>query len=175
MKCTQEEQSEWFNDTIGSLIAKITLSGDRVEEIVVVDELYDVAAETITKINLPTDFPDQANITRDQLARDFSSYCSQIVLRTATSEQLAVVDDISPELIFIRPITSKMKVTAFVEQWDKSIGFSETLKMMGTPFEYSFEDKKMLFGIAHLMNCMGAQSNRQMAAAPGNVNMFEMK
>lgn len=175
MTCSEEEKIQWFKDTIGSTIGKITLTGDRVEEIILVDELYDVAAEALSNMSLPADFPDQPNIPREQLEKDFALYCKQIMLRTATVEQLAVGDDVSPELIFIRPVTSRMKFQGFLDHWDKSIGFSEGLQRMQCPFEYSPDEKKMLFGFAHLMNCMAMQSRQMMANAPaGNPDMFKM-
>ncbi len=68
---------------------------------------------------------------------DFATYCKQIIIRTATTDKLAVPDDnVSPELIFIRPITSRMKFNGFLETWDRSIGFTESLRAMGVPFDF---------------------------------------
>lgn len=172
MSCTEEEKIQWFKDTIGPTIAKITLTGDRVEEIIVADDLFDIAATALLEMPLPADFPDQANIPREQVQTDFADYCRQIKVRTATIEQLAIPDDtIAPEHLFIRPITAKMKVQGFVEQWDRSLGFTETLRGMGCPFDFSLEEKKMLFGFAHLMNCISMSAARQMPDAP--VEMFK--
>lgn len=174
MQCTEEEKIQWFKDSVGSTIGKITLTGDRVEEIVVVDELYDTAAAALEDIPLPSEFPDQPNVSREQLERDFAAYCKQLVIRTATVEQLAIPDmTLSPEFVFIRPITSKMKIQGFLDQWDRSIGFSEGLRSMGCPLEFSLEDKKLIFGMTHMMNCLAMQSSRQ-TMTPSNVNMFTM-
>jgi len=175
MTCTEEEKIQWFKDTIGATIGKITLSGDRLEEIILVEELYDIAAEALSDMPLPADFPDQPNVTRDQVERDFTAYCKQVTLRTATIEQLTVPDeDLSPEYLFIRPVTSKMKFQGFIDHWDRGIGFTEGLRAIGCPFDYSPEEKKMMFGFAHLMNCLSIQANKQAQMPSGNVDMFNM-
>ncbi len=157
-------------------IAKITLSGDRVEEILLVDELYDVAAEALTNMPLPLDFPEQPNITREQVEKDFSGYCQQIMLRTATIEQLAIPDDnISPEYLFIRPVTTKMKFQGYIEHWDRALCFTKGLRANQCPFDYSLEEKKLLFGLAQHLNCMASSQVSQYSAGPtGNANMFNM-
>jgi hypothetical protein len=174
MECTEEQKTEWFKETIGPTIAKITLSGDSVEELIIVDELYDAATEALNSMPLPADFPQQQNVTKDQLERDFADYCKQITIRTATVEQLALQDEsISPEILFIRPVTTKMKFQGFLEHWDRQLGFTEGLRMLQCPFDYTTEEKKMLFGFAHMMNCLAMQA-RNAANQPGNVDMFKM-
>lgn len=174
MQLTDEEKVQWFKDTIGPIIGQITKTGDRVEEIVVVDELYETASDALSEIDLPADFPDQPNITREQLANDFRAYCNQIMIRTATIDHLAVPDEtIPPELIFIRPITSKMRINGFIDSWDRSVGFTEGLKQIGCSFDFAPEEKKLLFGFAHLMNCISQQAARQNSMHPGQVNMFK--
>lgn len=174
MTCTEEEKTQWFKDTVGSTIAKITLSGDRVEELILVDELYDAASEALSNMPLPAEFPDQPNIPRENLEKDFAAYCNTIIIRTATVEQLAIAEDVSPEIQFIRPVTTKMKFQGFLDHWDRSLGFSETLARMQCPFEFSPEEKKMLFGFAHLMNCIAMQSKQMSNAPAGNPEMFKM-
>lgn len=174
MECSEAEITEWFKETVGPTIAKITLSGDRVEELIIVDELYDAATEALNNMPLPADFPEQPNVTKDQLERDFADYCKAIVVRTATVEQLALQDEsISPEILFIRPVTTKMKFQGFLEHWDRQLGFSEGLRMLQCPFDYTPEEKKMLFGFAHMMNCLATQA-KNAANQPGNVDMFKM-
>lgn len=175
MKCTDAEKIEWFQNVVGANIAKITLSGDRVEELVVVDELYETAADAMNSMPLPESFPDQENVTRDQLARDYAEYCKQIVIRDATIEQLALPEDTSPEFLFIRPITARMKINSFIDQWDRSMGFTEGLRAMNTPFDYTLEEKKLIFGLGHLMNCFASQHNKMMnVSSPTNANMFKL-
>lgn len=170
MTCTEEEKIQWFKDTVGDTIAKVLLQGDTVDELIVVDQLYDCAAEALADMPLPTSFPEQQNLTREQLASNFTAFCKGIVLRTATHEQLAVVnEDLPPELIFIRPVTRGMKVHSFIESWDNQIGFSAGLKQSNCPFEFSFDDKKLLFGFSYLMSCLSAN-----AQEPAQPEMFKM-
>lgn len=176
MTCTEEEKIQWFNDTVGSTIAKITLTGDRVEEIVVVDDLYDVAAEALTNISLPADFPEQEGVSRDQLSQNFADYCKQIMIRTATVEQLSIPDETIPvDQIFIRPVTTKMKFQGFINQWDQATGFTESLRAMGTPFDFSLEEKKLFYGISVLLNCLAANNNSTREIPASSENMFTME
>lgn len=179
MSLDESDKIQWFKDTIGATIGKITLTGDRVEEIIVADDLYDAAAEAMLDMPLPADFPDQPGVTRDQLERDYAAYCKSILVRTATIEQLAIpeTENVAPEMQFIRPITSRMKVQGFLEHWDKTIGFTETIRMAGCPFDYTVEEKKLIFGITQALNCVAATSMKhsQQQLPKDKVNMFEMK
>lgn len=173
MSCSDEEKVQWFRETYSALIAKITLEGDRVDEIIVVDNLYDTASEALNEMPLPKDFPDQ-NVPREQVERDFTAYCKTIRIRTATFEQLAQFDEnASPDQQFIRLLTVGMKMTGFIESWDRSLAFSEGLAQMGCPFNFSFDEKKLIFGLSHLMNCLALQAAKQSQEST-NVEMFKM-
>jgi hypothetical protein len=41
---------------------------------------------------------------------------------------------------------------------------------MGMPLEYSFDEKKLIFGFAHLLQCLSQQASRVNTATP---NMFQ--
>ncbi len=156
-------------------IAKITLNGDRVEELIVVDELYDAVAEAMDDAPLPNDFPDQEGIPKEQVEADFKEFCKSIAVRSCSLEQLVTPnpDAIPPEVQFIRPVTMGMKIQGYIEHWDAAIGFSESLKQTGCPISFSFNEKKMLFGIAHLLNVLAANQARQVQAANNGVQMFD--
>lgn len=158
------EAAKAVADFIVPTIAKITLTGDQVDEIIVIDSLFDVINEALKTAALPDEFPDQQGVTRERLAEDFREFCASITVRTANVDQLAIpdTDEVSEFMQFIRPITKKMKHQAFLEQWDRSIGFTETIRSMGCPFEFSVEEKRMLYGIAGLLNAISLNSNRQM-------------
>lgn len=166
-----------MKDTVVPQIAKITLQGDRVEEIIVVEDLYDVVAEAMESAPLPTDFPDQQGIARDQVEVDFREYCKSIVIRTAAIEHLAVPDpeSIPPEVQFIRPVTMSMKIQGYIEHWDGAIGFTESLRVTGCPVSFTFNEKKMIFGLLHAMNLVATMQARQVqTAGGGKVQMFDM-
>jgi len=169
MSCTEEEKVQWAKDNLSSTISKFALSGDRVEEIVVVDDLYDTICTALTDVPLPLDFPIQENMTRDQIERDFKQYCSMVVVRTASIDQLALPDEsIAPDVLFIRPVTSRMKYQGFIDQWDRSVGFSQALRAMGCPFEFSPDEKKLIMGLTMALGSMMQQAagNNMPTATP---------
>ncbi len=175
MSCSHEEKVEWFRDVIGARITQVLLSNDRVTEIVVVDDLYDVASEALEDMPLPDSFPDQQNITRDQLAREFSNFCKGLVIRTATLESMYTEnDDVPPDLQFIGLVTEGMRIRRFIEDWDRSIGFTAGLRAVGCPFNFSFEELKLLFGFSHLMRSIAQRVGEGYQPQPENANEFKI-
>lgn len=172
LKCEKTEQIDWFQKTILPQVIEISKQGDRLEELLVVDELFDIASEALEDAQLPEGVT-QEGINQDQLEQDFKQYCKTILIRAVSSDRLAQPEaqNLPPEVQFIRPITFGMKLQSYVEQWDEAIGFTNTLRQTGCPVSFNFTEKKMLFGIAHLLSCLG---NQQKIQTPNTNNLFTL-
>jgi hypothetical protein len=170
---TQEEQKTWFETHLIPRVANFSLQGDVVEEIYIVDELFDVVAEVLSNASLPEDFP-LNGMDKEFANENFRTYCSQnIVLRPARLDQLAIPNvEIAPEMQFLRIQTTGMKLRQFLDHWDGELGFTESLKMRQIPVVPSYEDKKILFLLTYLLEHIATKAQQQIQVVNGAGGMF---
>lgn len=172
LQLNKEEQLQWVSDYIVPKIAQITLSSqDRVEEVVVVEQLFDLVSEALQTAELSDaviksviTVPENTELPQDtinKIREDFSAYLKQLKVRTALIDHLIVSEDVSPDVQFIRLVTYKMRVQGFMQQWDQQIGFSQSLQSMGCPFAYNFDEMKMIFGVYHALSLFASNQAPQ--------------
>lgn len=153
-KLPEEDRRRWLQDTLVASIAQVVFKNDRVDEVVIIPDLYDDVTAVLADAKLPATFPPQEGIPKEQIEREFAAYCKGIVVRTATIEQLSTAEamNIPPESIFIRLITANMKMVAFLDEWDKSNGLTASLLSMGSTILPSANERRLLFLFSHLMD-----------------------
>jgi hypothetical protein len=170
---SKEEQVQWFKDTYTKRISDVTLQNDVVEEIIVVDELFETANAALADLVLPEDFPVPAGIDREKVVSDFKEYGANLNVRVAPIEHLAIQDPaaLAEEEQFVRIITNGMKVRSYIEHWDAAISFTDSLRQTGSPVNFTFEEKKLIFGIIHGMNCVASTQAKQVQTS-GTPQMY---
>lgn len=158
-KKTKLEQIEWFQENVIREIAYVTLNSinsptpDRVEEVIVHEDLIEVVNEAMHNAVLPDDV-EQPGVTREQLATEFASFCKSIPVRAYPLDKfvLPVEANLPAENQFIRIITTTLRTAAILDRWDQSIGFTQSLIQRGTPILPTLEEKKMLFFLHQLLS-----------------------
>lgn len=163
MQMTDEQKSQWMQDNVISQIAQISAAGDLVEEVIVLDELYEVLSIALDEAKLPDKFPDQEGLDRAQVAEEFQKFCRSILVRSTTlaSLNLENIDDVEDVVLFIRPVTRSMRTNGFLDSWDQSIGLSQLLRSRGCPFLPTPNEKKLLFMISQMFDAMALSHQRQ--------------
>ena len=175
-KKSLNEQIEWVQENIIPRVAMAMIENDVVEEIRVVDNLYEAVVTALGDAKLPSNVPVNESIPIEQVEQIFKETCARIVVRSGSVDQFALPEDVQApeEQQFIRMISRNSKQAAFIESWDQSIGFSEGLKMYGQAVPIpSYGEKRLAFFMFHLLQMMGNVEERRRAAT--NTPNFNIK
>jgi len=125
---------------------------DLVEEVYVLDTLYDVMVEALGALELPDTFPDQPGMSREQMQSEFSSYCARIIVHPTSFEKL-VTPGINEYDQFIKFVTTNYKKSEFIRYWDQELQFTENLKAKGIPITPTYEQMEMIYLFLHAFEC----------------------
>ena len=171
---SEEDKVVWVKEFILPKVIQISMTEDRVEDIITIDELYSAVNTALNEATLPADFPEQSGVTREQVEKDFSDFCKTITVKVATADNLSVPDqDIDPGLVYVRLITYNMKQQSFLESWDQSIGFTAGLRSKGYPILPTMNEKRLLFFFLQMINTVSEQSQKIQAATAADMNLFK--
>jgi hypothetical protein len=174
LKLPVEEQVQWFKDTVVPSVAAVSANKDRVEEIIVVENLLDVASEAMQDCQLPADFPDQKGVSREQLANDFKNYCKEIMVRGVPVDQMVLVEDVAEDYQFIRLISFNARKNHFLQHWDNQLGVTRSLAEKGIAIIPTPEQLEQMFLFVHVIQCATEQQSKLVQASQQEAQMFQV-
>lgn len=145
---SHKEQLDTVRDFVCSKIVNISQQGDLVQEVYVVDAVYDLVVEALQSPILPEEFevkaPDGTSVSREILVSDFDTYCKGLTVRPTSFDNL-----IKPEATeleqFIYFVTGAVRRRNFLDSWDEGIKLSETIRSNGYPGMPTYEQKELLY------------------------------
>ena len=166
-KMEKSEQEKVLSKYLLEGILEATSKGDHVEEIIVHSQIFELVAGILQSPNVPEDFEIKESAELEQ----FLAYTARIAIRSAATEQMIIPDyagTIPEEVQFVRLITSMMRRQAFIEQWDRSIGFSQFLRSRNIPLPNP-QDKGLLMYISFFNEMIQEKASKiQMATSTPN-------
>lgn len=166
-KMEKSEQEKVLSKYLLEGILEATSKGDHVEEIIVHNQIFELVAGILQSPNVPEDFEIKESAELEQ----FLAYTARIAIRSAATEQMIIPDyagTIPEEVQFVRLITSMMRRQAFIEQWDRSIGFSQFLRSRNIPLPNP-QDKGLLMYISFFNEMIQEKASKiQMATSTPN-------
>lgn len=168
---SQPDQTIWFQQMIIPQIVRVLLSDDEVDEVIVLEDLAPAAQEAFSNpsisldllVNLAPQFSAQAEDLKEKL----EAFIPNIPIKAEIVDKLVnpMVLNLDPEILFVRIVTASVKERGYIDYWDQQIGFSRSLGERGIPVKFSYDQRKLLFGLAHLLFALNDQKSKVVTAA----------
>lgn len=159
---TREEQAEWFHNLIVLAIgAGILPKGDLVDEIIIAEPLRDALLDALTNPEMPEKFPE--NLHADWPA--IHGAIESIQVRGSDPEKMLPMSFGEPvEQQFCQLMTRSRRAQMQIDSWDRSIGFSESMRNSNILAYLTAAERRHLFFMWHLLR-MSAGNMRNLDQA----------
>lgn len=149
-KPLEEQVAEINRFLIPGLAFEIS-KGQRFEEVIVPEELFQATVEAFQNPLLPSSEDPEEQQMLEQTAPLMKAAIAQIMVKHGPLEQFfARVDYMQapPEMHFFRFATVGTRYQQWLRKWFHDHGFFEVLQEDMCPFDFSFNELKIIYGIA---------------------------
>lgn len=181
---SKEEQVQWFRETVivelAQMFPLVLTERDEIEEVYIIDRLAEPLVEALNSAEIPDELiPDVSKQIPggqeavEQIKQAFRQFCSQISVFPTPLEQFvnSNVGLLPQERQFIHVTTREQKARAYVEAWDQKMQITTSLRQGGCPVTPTYQEKRMLFLFAHMLDRMSQMGPKIQKATGRDINM----